>query len=388
MKVMKFGGTSVGSPARMKEVARLVSGQGPVVVVLSAMSGVTNNLVALHEQSQRIPAGACDIIESLRDKYEQTIRDLFPDPAAATAARKAAADSADRLHKAAQDGASSEGAVLAEGELVSTAIFTALLTSQGAKAALLPALDFMSIDAEGKPCMESIRTKAREDVDNALVRGAEILVTQGFICRGPQGEVTNLQRGGSDYTATLLGAALGADCVEIWTDIDGLHTSDPRVVEGTRPVRKLSYADAETLAFCGAKILHPLCVRPCREASVPLRLLYTMDPAAAGTLIGAEACGEAIVATAMREGVTISDSTAIRFKDSDDCLPLPHSLTCPDGTPVAAVAAVGSGCGETKAIIAEKLRGVTVLAMIEMERAAVAIVPQSDGAAALRAIAP
>lgn len=322
MKVLKFGGTSVGSAQRIKNVAELVSTRGRNIVVLSAMSGTTNTLIEISEYlAKRNQAGAQDTINRLRAQYNVVLDELFDrrptggtrGGAMANAAARQARDEA----AAAVDDAfeflmsmvgvdfteADEKEIIARGELMSTAIMTAYLRMTGVRAALLPALEFMRIDADGGPDMRYITTRLKRLMD--MKADAEIFITQGFICRNQYGETDNLQRGGSDYTASLIGAAINADEVEIWTDIDGMHNNDPRYVENTRPVSELHFDEAAELAYFGAKILHPACVLPARVSNIPIRLLNTMAPQLPGTVIYNMPPTKTIKAVAAKDGITV-----------------------------------------------------------------------------------
>lgn len=313
MKVLKFGGTSVGSPERMKDVCRLITEDGQQkLVVLSAMSGTTNSLVEIAQYlSGGNRNGADDVINRLRTKYYAHVPELLGKKENQDKVRKFLEDKFAYLQsfKAAGFSETDEKAILAQGELISTFMVTTYLQEQGIKAALLPALDFMKTDADAEPDMSFIS----KHVEKALadVPGMQIYITQGFICRNAEGNIDNLQRGGSDYTASILGAAIRADEIQIWTDIDGMHNNDPRIVEGTKPVRHLHFEEAAELAYFGAKILHPTCIQPAKAACIPVRLLNTMEPSAPGTLIDSNAEPGRIAAVAAKENIT-----AIKIKSS------------------------------------------------------------------------
>lgn len=301
---MKFGGTSVGSAVRFKNVASLVtSSDGPKVVVLSAMSGTTDALFGIAAAvSKGDLSSAMVSIDVLVVKYHATIAELFTQDNHAR--QKASAEVEilfDSLRSLAgtQYGDLLQRKIVAHGELLSTAIMHIYLQSIGVKSALLPALEFMRTDAASCPDMPAIASSL-----HAMLKmhdGVDVYVTQGFICRNSQGEVDNLKRGGSDYSATIIGAALRADSIEIWTDIDGLHDNDPRYVSGTKSLPEISFDQAAELALFGAKILHPTCVIPARDANIPIRLLNTLDPKAVGTLIGGQAPTVGVKAVAARD---------------------------------------------------------------------------------------
>ena len=310
---MKFGGTSVGRPERMHQVKDLITrSTEPTLVVLSALSGTTNALVGIGEAlAAADKALAKERIDTLHAHYLQFYPELLVSPAARTKAEDILKEHFELLNillKISFNEAIQRD-ILAQGELLSTKLFHALLEEQGIPAVLLPALDFMSIDENSEPELGKIsdRLKAQlgQHPDNHL------FITQGYICKNHRGEVDNLKRGGSDYTASLVAAAVQASVCEIWTDIDGMHNNDPRVVDRTRPIAELSFDEAAELAYFGAKILHPASIWPAQLHNVPVRLLNTMDPAAAGTLIKAEVAEMGVKAIAAKDGIT-----AINIKSS------------------------------------------------------------------------
>jgi len=312
MKVMKFGGTSVGSPSRMKDVVELVKSRGRNIVVLSAMSGTTNTLVTVTDYlrgGNRI--GAAETLTSLKNKYSGVIEELFTISAQMGKGKAIVEGIFNELYSYTPENLSEVGEkeILSKGELLSTNLVTLYMEEQGIKVVLLPALSFMKKNSAGEPDADYIR----KNLNSALEANpdAEIFITQGFICRDVDGNVDNLQRGGSDYTASLIGAAIDAEEIEIWTDIDGMHNNDPRFVENTSPVSELHFDEAAELAYFGAKILHPTCVLPAKYANIPVRLLNTMEPTAPGTLIFNALPNRAIKAVAAKDGIT-----AIKIKSS------------------------------------------------------------------------
>lgn len=305
MKILKFGGTSVGSPQRMKDVCRLITDGEQKIVVLSAMSGTTNSLVEIAEYiKQQNPEAANNIIYRLRNTYLQHIEELYEEEKVKEETRELILRIFTLLHQRSLEAYSEEmeKEILAQGELMSTNMVTNYLKEQGVKVCLLPALDYMRIDDNKEPDMAFIR----EHIKSILKENAsyDLYITQGFICRNAQGGIDNLQRGGSDYTASLIGAVLGAEEIQIWTDIDGMHNNDPRFVEGTSPVRQLNFEEAAELAYFGAKILHPTCIQPARYAGVPVKLLDTMNPAAPGTTINSSTQPGQIKAIAAKDNIT------------------------------------------------------------------------------------
>ncbi len=305
MKVLKFGGTSVGSAQRIKNVASLIRERGKNVVVLSAMSGTTNTLLEIADYMQRKNgAGAKETLNALELKYFGVIDELFESAEYKSAAEEELGKCFSFIRSINDDIFTSidEKEILAQGEIMSTVLMYLHLKEQGVDAVLLPALEFMRIGKTGEPDTEYIREKFTAMLDGN--RDAQIIITQGFICRNAYGEIDNLQRGGSDYTASLIGAAIHADEIEIWTDIDGMHNNDPRFVEGTTPVGELHFEEAAELAYFGAKILHPTCVLPAKLNNIPVRLLNTMCPDAPGTLIYNATPTRAIKAVAAKDNIT------------------------------------------------------------------------------------
>ncbi|MDD4821889.1 MAG: aspartate kinase [Bacteroidales bacterium] len=305
MKVLKFGGTSVGSAQRMKEVAKLISGDGQNIIVLSAMSGTTNSLVEISDYLyKKNPDGANEIINRLEKKYMDVIKELYTKEEYNEKGLEVVKSHFDYIRSFTKDlfTVFEEKVVLAQGELISTALVNNYMNEQGVKCVLLPALDFMRTDKNSEP--DPVYIKDKLAVQLAKYPDAELFITQGFICRNAYGEVDNLQRGGSDYTASLVGAAVNASEIQIWTDIDGMHNNDPRFVENTSPVRQLHFEEAAELAYFGAKILHPTCIVPAKFNNIPVRLLNTMDPTAPGTLICNELVHGKIKAVAAKDGIT------------------------------------------------------------------------------------
>lgn len=312
MKVLKFGGTSVGSAERMKGVADIVVNDEPKIVVLSAMSGTTNSLVAIGDKLYADDkSGAKRAIADLEHKYFDTVQSLYTADEFKEKANLIIKEHFDFMKSFVVNvfNLFQERALLAQGELLSTKMFHLFLEERGVESALLPALDFMRINRDEEPDMEYIREHAAQEIDKR--KGIKLFITQGYICRNSFGEIDNLKRGGSDYTASIVGNAVNASEVQIWTDIDGMHNNDPRVVDKTKPVAKLSFDEAAELAYFGAKILHPQSIRPAAELGIPVKLLNTMDPKAKGTTISKET-GEGLVkAIAAKDGIT-----AIKIKSA------------------------------------------------------------------------
>ena len=313
MKVMKFGGTSVGTAERMKSVSSLITESGePTFVVLSAMSGTTNSLVEISDYLyKKNPDGANEVINNLEHKYAGIIEELYSTKEYKQKTKEFLSEEFNYLRSFTKELFTSfeEKNVVAQGEIMSTNMVTNYLQEKGIKATLLSALDFMRTDKNAEPDSEYIKEKLQAIMkDN---EGYQIYITQGFICRNAYGEVDNLQRGGSDYTASLIGAALPADEIQIWTDIDGMHNNDPRVVDKTEAVRQLNFEEAAELAYFGAKILHPTCIQPAKFAGIPVRLKNTMDPKAEGTIIDSVNVKGKIKAIAAKDNIT-----AIKIKSS------------------------------------------------------------------------
>lgn len=307
MKVMKFGGTSVGKPERMAQVKDLVTrDHEPTIVVLSALSGTTNTLVAIGDaMASGDKEKAKQLIDTLSAHYSQFINDLLKKDVTKSKAIHTINEHFEFLNiilKISFNDALNKD-ILAQGELMSTKLFSFYLEEVGVDHVLLPALDFMSIDANDEPQVSTIKSKINKSLEHHP--GKSLFVTQGYICRNAKKEVDNLKRGGSDYSASLIAAAVNASVCEIWTDIDGMHNNDPRVVKSTRPVEQLSFDEAAELAYFGAKILHPASIWPAQMYNIPVRLLNTMQPDAKGTLIVKEAEGEGVKAIAAKDGIVM-----------------------------------------------------------------------------------
>ena len=300
MKVLKFGGTSVGSPQRMKEVAKLINDGEKKIVVLSAMSGTTNSLVEISDYLyKKNPDGANEVINALEAKYKRHINELYSTEEYKNKTLALVKDIFNGIRSFTKDIFTlfEERVILAQGELISTNMVTNYLLEQGVNVVLLPALDFMRTDKNAEPDVVYIKNKLAAQLEKQP--DADIYITQGYICRNAYGEVDNLQRGGSDYSA-----AVNASEIQIWTDIDGMHDNDPRIVDKTSPVRQLHFEEAAELAYFGAKILHPTCIQPAKYANIPVRLLNTMEPTAPGTLISNDTELGKIKAVAAKDNIT------------------------------------------------------------------------------------
>lgn len=313
MKVMKFGGTSVGKPERMHQVSQLITrDEEPVIVVLSALSGTTNALVAIGEA---LSTGARDTarqhIEELEKHYRSFVSQLVSSEQQVKKANAIIAEHFEFLNIILRISFSEalNKDILAQGELLSTKLFSVYLEEKGIDHALLPALEFMIIDSNDEPQVGSIKVKLAQLIQ--ANKKKKLFITQGYICRNARGEVDNLKRGGSDYSASLIAAAINASVCEIWTDINGMHNNDPRIVQKTVPVEQLSFEEAAELAYFGAKILHPASIWPAQFYKVPVKLLNTMEPAAKGTLITETAGSVGVKAVAAKDGII-----AINIKSS------------------------------------------------------------------------
>lgn len=306
MKVLKFGGTSVGSAQRMKEVSNLILDGQEKIVVLSAMSGTTNTLVEISDYLyKRNTEAANETISKLAAKYDAVIDELYQKAETKKEVRAFLKERFEYLRGFSKNLFTlfEEKVVLAQGEILSTTMFTHFLQEQGVSAVLLPALEFMRVDKNGEPDTDYIRENLAKQL--SANKGIELFITQGFICLNAYGEIDNLQRGGSDYSASLIGAAVNAEEIQIWTDIDGMHNNDPRFVTKTTPVSHLHFDEAAELAYFGAKILHPTCILPAKMANIPVRLLNTMQPEAFGTMISNKTEKEKIKAVAAKDAITV-----------------------------------------------------------------------------------
>ncbi len=313
MLVVKFGGTSVGKPERMKKIADLVLGMpGKKIVVLSALSGTTNALVRIGEHliAQQVTAASQEMID-LEKHYQQFIKELYESEAYQAIGQEIVSRyfSLFRLLAAGKFDDRSYRELVAQGELISTELFYHHLQEKKVSARLLPALHFMSIDENQEPELEKIGERLRSILET--LSSVDILVTQGYICRNHRNEIDNLKRGGSDYTASLIGAAIRAEEIQIWTDIDGMHNNDPRIVKKTRPIAELTFDEASELAYFGAKILHPSTIVPAQKYHVPVILKNTMDEKAPGTIISDKGSRGQFKAVAAKDGII-----AINIKSS------------------------------------------------------------------------
>ena len=306
MKIMKFGGTSVGNPDRMKALIPLINDDEKKIVVLSAMAGTTNSLVEISNLLYDDNLNeAAEKNEKLRSKYHQVVDELFNEENIKVEGHNLIDSHFDHISNFAQGVFTKlkEKSILAKGELLSTALFHLLLKEQNVKSILLPALSFMRIDKDGEPDSFYIEENIERELKNCPPEN--IIITQGFICRNAHGEIDNLKRGGSDFTASLIGAAVNASEIQIWTDINGFHNNDPRFVENTKVIRELSFDEAAELAYFGAKILHPSSVNPARIKNIPVRLKNTMEPADPGTLITLTSVLQDYKAVAAKDGISV-----------------------------------------------------------------------------------
>ncbi len=305
MKVLKFGGTSVGSVENMRAVMQLIADGNQKLVVLSAMSGTTNSLVEIANYLQKKNKDAArQVISQLEQKYYKVVNDLFETEEKKEKGKTIVSGIFQTIKSltAGDFNEVGENTIVAQGELLSTALFAELMLENGYKAVYLSALDFMKIDSDKAADSHFIQENIGKVLEQSEV--ADYYITQGFICRNAEGNIDNLQRGGSDYTATLIGAAIDSEEVEIWTDIDGFHNNDPRFVENTQKIDQLSFDEAAELAYFGAKILHPQTVLPAKLQNIPVRLKNTMHPSDSGTLITSKSSSHGIKAVAAKDGIT------------------------------------------------------------------------------------
>ena len=305
MKVLKFGGTSVGNPERMKKLLDIINAEERQIVVLSAVSGTTNSLVEIGQAYLNGDKNkAASLIHVLKDKYQIFISELFAKKEYLEQGKEVIDYHFALLSNLANDLFTpiEEKIILAQGELLSTTLYHVYLKEIGVPSVLLPALDFMQIDEDNEPIVDHITSHIAPLLDKHPDNN--LFITQGYICRNSFGEIDNLRRGGSDYTASLIGAGIRSEEVQIWTDIDGMHNNDPRIVNGTKPIAQLSFDEAAELAYFGAKILHPQSVFPAQKYKIPVRLLNTMDPKAQGTLITNTSEKDAIKSIAAKDGIT------------------------------------------------------------------------------------
>ena len=311
---MKFGGTSVGSPERMKNVAQLVTkSNDQTFVVLSAMSGTTNSLVEISDYLyKKNPEGANEHINALENTYMRHVETLYSTEEYKEKTRSFLREEFNYLRSFTKDLFTSfeEKSIVAQGEIISTNMVANYMQEQGFNVCLLNALDFMRTDKNVEPDPHYIKEKLTDIMNDH--QGHQVYITQGFICRNAYGEIDNLQRGGSDYTASLIGVSLNAEEIQIWTDIDGVHNSDPRYVKNTKAIRSLSFDEAAELAYFGAKILHPSSIQPAKKANIPVRMKNTMNPSDEGTLITKESPIQDFKAVAAKDGIT-----AIKVKSSN-----------------------------------------------------------------------
>lgn len=304
MIILKFGGTSVGSAERMKALVKLIHDKKRKIVVLSAMSGTTNALVEICNQLyQKQHQAANEAIAHLEQIYINEVHKLYSVEEYLTKGKDLVKHHFNYLRSFTLDlfTANEEKAILAQGELLSTALFSFYLQESGIRAELLPALNFMRIDGNDEPDLSYIEKNLQAEL--AKHGDIDLFITQGYICRNAFGEIDNLKRGGSDYTASIIGAAIKADEVQIWTDIDGMHNNDPRIVSKTHPIHELSFDEAAELAYFGAKILHPTCILPAQKRNIPVLLKNTMQPEALGTRISNIEPSEGIKAVAAKDGI-------------------------------------------------------------------------------------
>lgn len=372
---MKFGGTSVASAERIRHVADLITAnESPKIVVLSAMAGTTNTLVEISRQLVlRHRHEALTLLSKLKRKYEEETRLLFPNKAAYDRNWTIVGETFFYLEQVCYTENFTlydEKKILARGELLSTAMMLGHLADRGISAHGLPALEYMRTDKNAEPDLTYIRDHIRMYLDKAP-SDVKLFITEGYICRNAFGDVDNLQRGGSDYTATLIGAALIADEIQIWTDIDGMHNNDPRVVDSTQPVRNLLFEEAAELAYFGAKILHPTCILPAQAEGIPVRLLNTLSPEAPGTLISTATDKDKIKAVAAKDDLAMIRVRSNNQQTAWSFVGKVFSLMEHYGIPVDMIASSAlalSFAVEDSRISPELIEGLQALGVVSIDR--------------------
>ncbi len=312
MKVLKFGGTSVGSAERMQALAELINNNEKKIVVLSAMAGTTNKLEEIAQMlhnKQKAEAKKC--INEFEQHYYKVVEELYSDKEQKKRGEELIKSHFDYIRSFTIDMFTKheENTILAQGELISTALFQYYLEEKKINSALIPALNFMRVDKDYEPDTFYIKENIRREIEKE--KEAEILITQGYICRNAYGEITNLKRGGSDYSASLIGSAISSEEIQIWTDISGIHNNDPRFVKETKAISELSFEEAAELSYFGAKILHPTSVLPAQNANIPVRLKNTLNPKDEGTLISHKTVSARFKAIAAKDNIT-----AIKIKST------------------------------------------------------------------------
>ncbi|MET1256004.1 aspartate kinase [Aliikangiella maris] len=317
MRVLKFGGTSLGDAQRMQNVAEIVTQQGEVLVVLSAVAGTTDSLVKIADYVKQGQVGdATSIIDTLRQHYLQYVEALYVQQSNKDLANELVQNHLNEIADLSIETvtAATEYHILAKGEIISTELFHLLLAEKQIASHLLSSLDFLRLDNDNAPDESYLEQVLNQQI--AAVNNIQVFIAQGFICRNAFGEIANLKRGGSDYSASLFGAAINSEEVQIWTDIDGMHNNDPRYVENTYPIRELTFDEAAELAYFGAKILHPSSIKPARKKNIPVKLLNTLEPKAVGTVISHQVTrsekDNIIQAVAAKDGIT-----AIKIRSSE-----------------------------------------------------------------------
>jgi aspartate kinase len=306
MIVLKFGGTSVGTAESIQKVAKIITEtKGLKIVVLSAVSGTTNTLVEICNHIQvGLKDDALLSIHQLHNSYLNLINDLYTSVAYKEKSRNFVATKFDGLRSLIQNADRNDlnKIIVAQGEILSTNLMQLYLEESSISSSLISALDFIHIDEKGEPKIAQISKNLRPILNSNLPQ--DLWITQGFICTNPKGEIDNLQRGGSDYTASLIGAAMQATQVQIWTDIDGMHNNDPRYVDNTFSIEEISFDEAAELAYFGAKILHPQSLIPAKENNIPVLLKNTFKPTLKGTIIKNKTVHSGVTAIAAKDGIT------------------------------------------------------------------------------------
>jgi aspartate kinase len=306
MIVLKFGGTSVGTAKSIRKVVDIITNiKEPKVVVLSAVSGTTNSLVEINnciESNNKDEALL--IVHQLHNSYLNLIGELFKSIEYKERARSFVAAKFNGIKTIIESNEqeNTKNIIVAQGEIMSTNLVQLYLEESEVASALISALDFMEIDENNEPMIDVITKKLTPVLENN--KRQNLWITQGFICKDSSGEISNLQRGGSDYTASLIGAAIGVNEIQIWTDIDGMHNNDPRYVENTFSIKEISFDEAAELAYFGAKILHPQSLIPAKENNIPVWLKNTFNPSSIGTIIRNKTVNNGVTAIAAKDGIT------------------------------------------------------------------------------------